>query len=108
MEKIITGRCASKGKVRGSVKFMGKNNLAISDVENSILVVEYLMPTMLYMISYIKGVIAETGAVTSHPAIICREFKVPFIVDIDCPIKLFKEGSLIELNATEGLIRIVK
>jgi len=108
MEKIITGRCASKGKVRGRIKLINKNHLKTGDVKNYIIVVEYLMPTMLHMISSIKGVIAETGAVTSHPAIVCREFKVPFIVDVDCPFNIFKDESIVEMNASEGIIKVLK
>lgn len=107
MEKVITGRCASKGKVRGNIQLLDDDIKHKCDIKNAIIVVEYLMPTMLYMISYIKGVIAETGSVTSHPAIVCREFKIPFIVDIDCPIKTFKEGRLVEMNASEGIIKLL-
>ncbi len=102
------GKCASPGKVTGRVKIIDSpaENSKVKD--GDILVchattVDYL-PAMKRAVAFVT----EVGGLTCHAAVVAREFGVPCIVSLKNATKNLKNNSLVELNADDGTIRVIK
>lgn len=55
--------------------------ISLSNLEECILIVEELFPSLLINISKnVKGIIAKKGGFTSHSAILCRMMGIPFVL----------------------------
>ena len=54
-----------------------------------------------------KGIITDEGGITCHAAIISRELKIPCVVGTKVATQVLKDGDEVELNADEGIIRII-
>ena len=60
---------------------LNKTNISLSNLEECVLLVEELYPSLLINISKnVKGIIAKRGGFTSHSAILCRTMGIPFVV----------------------------
>ena len=58
-----------------------KVSISLSNLEECILVLEELYPSLLINISKnVKGIVALRGGFTSHSAILCRMMGIPFVV----------------------------
>jgi len=61
---------------------------------------DYWMPDMLKAI----GIVNEIGNITSHSAIIAKEFGIPTVVNVRNALDLIKDGMPIFIDADEGRI----
>lgn len=87
---------------------LNKISVSLVNLEECILVIEELYPSLLLNISKgVKGIIAKHGGFTSHSAILCRAMGIPFVV---CDIPADFEGDIIidndvvYLNPNEEII----
>lgn len=63
------------------VQNLNKQVVSLSNLEECILVVDELFPSMLINISKnVKGIISKKGGYTSHSAILCRNIGIPYVV----------------------------
>lgn len=51
---------------------------------------------------YVSAIITETGSQTSHMAALCREFKIPTIVNLDKATEILKQDQDITVVANDG------
>ena len=72
------------------------------------MIVMDVLPEYLSVLRRCSALIADGGAtITSHVATIAREVGLPALVGALNASKIFKEGELVEVNATEGYARAV-
>lgn len=102
MHRFI-GRTVCGGVVSGHVVKLDEKTIEQKRYHDKIVLVDLLSSDIIRFLPKIKGLIVISGGVTSHPAIMCREMKIPTII---CPD--FKYSMLgtkkIELNATKGYL----
>ncbi len=107
--KTIKGTTAYGGKVQGKIKlvfsFDGKG---IEINENEILVAAHTSPNLLPLMKKVLAIITDEGGITSHAAIVARELKKPCIIGTKIATQVLKDGDLVEVDANEGIIRIIK
>lgn len=110
----IKGSIANKGAVRGIAHVVNVKDLNqfIKDSKafqrGEILITTMTSPVMVPIIEKAAGIITDEGGITSHAAVISREFKIPCIVGTHGASKVIKTGDLVELDADRGMVRIVK
>ncbi|WNF13392.1 glycerol-3-phosphate acyltransferase [Microcystis aeruginosa] len=105
-KKRLQGIAASGGTVEGRVKIMHTlQNLEIAP--NTILVIPYTDSGWSPLLSRAVGIIAEVGGQLSHGAIIAREYGIPAVMDVHNAMKLLKDGQLIRLDGSQGIIEIL-
>ena len=105
-KKRLQGIAASGGTVEGRVKIMPTlQNLEIAP--NTILVIPYTDSGWSPLLSQAVGIIAEVGGQLSHGAIIAREYGIPAVMDVHNAMKLLKDGQLIRLDGSQGIIEIL-
>jgi phosphohistidine swiveling domain-containing protein len=80
------------------------------DVVNpgDVLVVRTLDPGLASVLPDLGGLVAETGSVLSHLAILAREFGVPTVVGVAGATDRFPEGARIYLDGSSGEVGLLE
>ncbi|MEW6408479.1 MAG: PEP-utilizing enzyme [Patescibacteria group bacterium] len=52
-----------------------------------------------------SAIVTEQGGVTSHAAIVSREMRIPCVIGTKIATKVLRDGDLVEVDATKGLVR---
>lgn len=106
---VISGVSAEQGRVKGRVtvyKWGDDVDTAIKSVRKyPILVAGQTRPAMMPIIRLAKGIITDEGGVTSHAAIVARELQIPTVINTENATKVLKTGDMVELDATNGVVR---
>lgn len=105
--RVLNGMSAYHGIVRGFVKrIMGHKQInQIHDGE--ILISPMTIPDFLPAMRKAAAIVTDEGGILSHAAIIAREFRKPTVVGTDIASKRLKDNDIIEVNATEGKVRLI-
>ncbi len=53
------------------------------------------------------GIVLEIGGALQHGAVVAREYGIPCVSGIDGATKMFKDGQLIEVDGSNGIIHII-
>ena len=64
----------------------------------------YYLPAMVKA----GAIITDEGGILSHAAIVSRELGVPGVIGTKNATKVLKDGDLVEVDADEGIVRILK
>lgn len=106
--KQLSGTVASKGNVRGRVAIVK----GIKDLNNvkqgNILVAITTHPDYVPAMRRAAGIVTDEGGITSHAAIVSREFHIPCIVGTKQATKILRDKDFIELDSDKGIIKILK
>lgn len=105
---VLTGTPASSGKVIGEVVVVNERNVKDVDTKDKIIVTKMTDPGWVYLIVKAKGLISQKGSLLSHSSIISRELNKPSVVGVKNVTDILKDGQKIELDATSGVIKILK
>ena len=111
----LIGTPACLGKARGEVAVINVSeslsNLALRAKQfkaNQILVTEMTQPNMVPLMKKAAAIVTNEGGLTSHAAVISREFGIPCIVGTKCATQVLKDGDLVEVDANKGVVKILK
>ena len=101
---ILKGINASSGKIKAKVYKILNTTKPVKPKAGYIIVADYTTPIIAPALSQAKGILCETGGLTSHAAIIAREFNIPCIVGVKGAKKKLKDEQEIILDADKGKI----
>lgn len=105
--KVIKGQTANPGKVRGPVRVV----LFDADLEKirkgEILVSDMTNPNYLPYLGKVKAFVTDKGGMLSHAAILSRELNKPCIIGTQIATKVLKNGDIVEVDATKGIIKLL-
>ena len=102
--KILEGTSASPGVIQAKVYKIKDTTKPVPPKPGYIIVAEFTTPVIAPAISQAKGIICATGGITSHAAIIAREFNIPCLVGGKGAMKKLKDKQEIILDADKGEI----
>lgn len=105
-ENSLPGLPVSAGVVEGKARIVKKLEDASFSGED-ILVTEFTDPSWTPTFVSIKGLVTEVGGLTTHGAVIAREYGLPAVVSVKDATRLIKDGQLIRLNGTDGYIEFL-
>ena len=104
----LKGKSAYKGVVKGKAKVV----LSYDDIKkvnkDDILVTTMTFPSYIVAMEKAAAFITDEGGVLCHAAIISREMKKPCIIGTKIATQVLKDGDLVEVNADEGVVRILR
>jgi pyruvate, water dikinase len=104
----IRGDTACQGKVRGSVRVL-KSKEEISLLrEGEILATSMTTPDYVIAMEKSRAIVTDEGGMLCHAAIVSREMKIPCVVGTEIATKVLQTGDVIEVDATEGRIVVLK
>jgi phosphohistidine swiveling domain-containing protein len=103
----IKGTSAYPGKVEGKVCII----YSVKDVhkmdQGDILVAPTTLPDFMPAIQKAGAMVANEGGMLSHASIVSRELKIPCVIGTKIATKVFKDGDVVEVDADNGVVRIV-
>lgn len=107
------GQVASPGRAKGVARLVpfdveGQREAAKSFREGDILVTQMTQPNMVPIARLAAAIVTDEGGITSHAAVISREFKIPCVVGTKLATKVIKEGDIVEVDAKQGVVSILK
>lgn len=107
-KKEFKGQTAFKGIVRGIVKVV-YGVRQINKVESGdIIVAPMTLPDFLPAMKKSAAFVTNEGGIICHAAIMARELKKPCIVGTKIATKILKDGDLVEVDASKGVVKILK
>jgi pyruvate,water dikinase len=98
------GVVASRGIGAGTVFLVRSEEEARHFPRGAVLVLKHASPRMAKLISMAAAVVTDIGAVTGHMATLCREFRVPTIVDTLQATQVLQTGMEVTVDAEENVI----
>jgi len=113
-DKKIKGLVVMKGVIKARAEVILHNKRSIAKKlklfkKGNILVTDMTSPDDATLVSKkAGGIITDEGGITSHAAIISREFKIPCIVSTKIATQIIKTGDLVEINGDTGVVSILK
>lgn len=106
--KIIHGTVASMGKAKGNVVIVKDVKDMDKMKQGNILVAPNTRPELIVAMRKASAIITDWGGITSHAAIISREFRIPCIVGTDIATQVLKDGDLVEVDANKGVVKVIE
>ncbi len=98
------GVIASRGIGAGAVFQVQSEEDSQHFPRGAVLVLKHTSPRMSKIVPLASAVVTDIGAVTGHMATICREFRVPTIVDTGSATQVLKPGMEVTVDAEENVI----
>jgi phosphohistidine swiveling domain-containing protein len=99
---VQTTMNGSGARGAGGGRGIGRVHQGTDPASGDVLVVSILDPSLAPLLPNLGGLVAETGNVLSHLAILAREFGVPTVVGSQGARDRFPEGSVIVVDGTSG------
>ena len=103
---VINGVAASPGTVTARAKVVRSLAEASKLQAGDVLVCEMTLPPWTPLFSTASAVVADTGGILSHCAIVAREMRIPCVVGTMTGTSLIKDGQTITVDGSRGMVRI--
>ncbi len=103
----LKGDVAYPGKVSGVCRII-KDSKEASLKEGEILITGMTDPNFVPLMKIAKAIVTDSGGLLCHAAIVARELKIPCVIGTKAATKIFKDGDLVEVDADNGVVRILE
>jgi len=104
----IKGLGCSPGVAQGTARIV-KTQAEFDSVEpGDILVCILTNPAWTQLFPKLKAVVTDAGGMSAHPAILSREFGIPCVTSTSVGTQVIKNGDLIKVDGTNGIVEILK
>ncbi|MBI2356338.1 MAG: hypothetical protein HYV13_03995 [Candidatus Doudnabacteria bacterium] len=94
-------------KVSGRTRILHSPKFAQYMKPGEILVAPMTSPDYIVAMRKAKAIVTDVGGLMSHAAVVSRELGVPCIVGTKIATKVLKDGDLVEVDASKGIVRKV-
>ena len=102
----LIGDTVSFGKIRGKAKVLNSVDEKPFN-PGEILITKATDPGWTPLIINCGGIVLEVGGMLQHGALVSREFNKPCVVGIENVTKIIKDGEEVEVDAIEGVVRLL-
>jgi pyruvate,water dikinase len=103
----LSGVPISPGIVQGRVKVF-QNAHEKKLLPGEILVARATDPGWTPLFINAKGIILEIGGALQHGAVVAREYGIPCVSGVNDATHLLKDGQLVEIDGSNGVVRILE
>jgi pyruvate,water dikinase len=102
---LLRGMPVSRGVATGPVKVLRRADE--KRIESGDVLVAYTTdPGWTPLFLNAAAVVLEVGGVLQHGAVVAREFGKPCVVGIDRVVERLRDGDLVEVDGTAGIVRL--
>ena len=105
--QTMTGTAVSPGKYTGPVRVIMHEGEFDKLQPGDVLVCPTTSPVWSVLFPSIGALVADTGAMLSHPAIIAREYQVPAVVALGNATALLNDGQVVTVDGSAGTVAII-
>src|SRR6266568_7166436 len=103
----IKGLAASPGVADGLARHVSSIEEFNQVKEGEILVCRMTNPAWVVLFTKIVGLVTDAGGVTSHPAVVSREFGIPAVVGTSNATERIKTGDRVRVNGSTGVVEVL-
>jgi len=105
----LKGQIAYPGKVKGVARLVLTDNPGkVYFEEGDVLVSINSTPALMPIIQKASAIVTDEGGIACHAAIVSRELKKPCIMGTKYATSIIKDGDMVEVDANNGIVRIIK
>ena len=104
----IKGFAASAGVAEGPARVLKLLKDIVALKPGEILVCPTTNPSWAPVFTNIKAAVTDIGGLTSHAAIVCREYGIPSVTGTGVSTSVIKTGDTIRVDGDTGVVTIVK
>lgn len=106
--RLVGTPVSPAGKRRGRCRVVIRpdDNVAREFRRGDILISESTDPDLLELMQMAGAVVTQSGGVTSHAAIICREYGIPAVVGVSNLLESIATGDFLIVDTAEGTITV--
>jgi pyruvate,water dikinase len=104
----LKGFASSAGVVEGKVRVVKLLEEITKIEQGEILVCPTTNPAWAPVFTKIKASITDIGGLTSHAAIVCREYGIPSVTGTGVATSVLKTGDTVRVDGNNGIVKILK
>jgi len=105
IKPILTGITAYPGLVKGNVLMIIDPLVSLKqEAQGMIVVAKYLTPVAALKVLKAKAIICEQAGLTSHAAVVARDYAIPCIVGVKEALNIIQENDVLVVDADKGEI----
>lgn len=102
---LLRGLGAAPGRAGGTARLLSSLDDAAKLTEGDVLVTHMTSPDWVPLMRKAVAIVTDSGGMTCHAAIVSRELGIPCVVGTGDATKKLRDGELITVDATTGIIR---
>jgi len=102
------GLAASAGVARGVVRVLTELSQADRLRPGDVLVVPVTSPAWTPLFAIACAIVTEVGGALSHTAVVAREYAIPAVVSVKDATKRLRDGQLVEVDGSAGVVRVLE
>ncbi|WP_289141316.1 PEP-utilizing enzyme [uncultured Brevibacillus sp.] len=107
-EKHFSGYAASQGQYTGVVKVV-RGPEDFSKVQTGdVLVCKTTTPPWTVLFSVVGAVVTDAGGILSHAGTVAREYRVPSVVGTKVATSVLRDGDIVTVDGTNGVVHFGK
>jgi pyruvate,water dikinase len=107
-EQVITGIAASPGVLEGTARVVMTVDEFDAVDDGDVLVCQMTNPAWVVLFTRIAALVTDTGGLTSHPAVLSREFGIPAVIGTSNATKRIRTGDRVRVDGGAGLVEILE
>jgi len=104
----IKGFASSAGSAEGPARVLKLLRDIVDLQPGEILVCPSTNPSWAPVFTKIKAAVTDIGGLTSHAAIVCREYGVPSVTGTGVSTQVIKTGDIIRVDGDTGVVTVVE
>ena len=104
----LKGFASSAGIVEGPARVLKLLEDVVDLQPGEIMVAKCTNPSWAPVFTKIKGAVTDIGGLTSHAAIVSREYGLPAVTGTGVATSVIKTGDVIKIDGSTGIVTIVK
>ena len=105
--KTFKGYAASKGSHTEIVRIVRNQDDFAKVTKGDVLVCKTTLPPWTVLFSIAGAVISDAGGILSHAGTVAREYKLPAVLGTKVSTQLLKDGDVVTVDGTNGVVTIV-
>lgn len=104
----IKGLAAYPGVVKGRVKIILSSSDFHKMKKGDILVAPNTRPEYVPIMKLASAILSDEGGITSHTAIVAREYHIPCVVGCQIATIELRDGDKVEVDANNSIVKLIK
>jgi pyruvate,water dikinase len=105
-DRILKGHAASPGTAHGVARVVETVDQAGKVEQGDILVCRFTTPAWSHLFSRVGAIVADSGGVLSHCAILAREYAIPCVPGVRVGTRRIRDGMRLTVDGSQGIVRI--
>ncbi|HSS61836.1 MAG TPA: PEP-utilizing enzyme [Candidatus Limnocylindrales bacterium] len=103
----VVGLGASPGIIEGAARVVLTTDEFDQVRKGDIVVCQMTNPAWVALFTKMAGLVTDAGGLTSHAAVLSREFAIPAVIGTSVATRTIKNGERIRVNGTTGVVDIL-